>query len=56
MSEPGVNPARSIASSSRWIAASLDGRFGANPPSSPTVVDMPLESSSFLSVWKTCAP
>ena len=37
-------------------AAAFEGRFGANPPSSPTVVDSPLASSSFLSEWKTSAP
>jgi hypothetical protein len=34
----------------------LVGRFGAKPPSSPTLVDIPALSSIFLSVWKISAP
>ena len=37
----------------RSIAFSLDGKSGANPPSSPTAVEIPSSSSSFFSVWKT---
>ena len=37
-------------------AASLLARFGAKPPSSPTVVGMPLASISFFSAWNTSAP
>ena len=37
-------------------AAAFDGRFGAKPPSSPTVVDSPFASSSFFSEWKISAP
>ena len=39
MSEPGFNPACNTDSSIISIASSLDFRFGANPPSSPTAVD-----------------
>ena len=35
------------------IAASVEGRSGAKPPSSPTAVASPRSSSSFASVWKT---
>ena len=34
-------------------ATLLFGRFGANPPSSPTPVASPFSFSSSLSVWKT---
>ena len=37
----------------RSIAFSLDGKSGANPPSSPTAVEIPSSSSCFFSVWKT---
>ena len=48
MSVPAVYPALSIASSSNCSAASFDGRLGAKPPSSPTVVAMPFASISFF--------
>ena len=37
-------------------AASADGRFGAKPPSSPTLVLWPAFFSSAFSVWKISAP
>ncbi len=41
MSSPGLNPAASIALRQKSSAASADGRFGAKPPSSPTLVLCP---------------
>ena len=40
-SSPGTRPAASMASTRISTASSFDGRSGANPPSSPTVVDSP---------------
>ena len=37
-------------------AASADGRFGANPPSSPTLVLWPASLSALRSVWNTSEP
>src|SRR3979411_2818886 len=37
-------------------AASADGRLGANPPSSPTLVLWPASASAFLRVWKISTP
>ena len=37
-------------------AASLDDRFGAKPPSSPTPPPIPWSCSHFLRWWKTSAP
>ena len=37
-------------------AASLDSRFGAKPPSSPTVVPIPRFLSVPLRAWKTSVP
>ncbi len=37
-------------------AASAEGRFGAKPPSSPTLVLWPASLSAFFSVWNTSAP
>ena len=37
-------------------AASADGRFGAKPPSSPTLVLWPAFFSSDLNVWKISEP
>src|ERR1700760_4926826 len=37
-------------------AASADGRFGAKPPSSPTLVLWPASCSAFLRVWNTSTP
>src|SRR5207244_3969778 len=49
-------PARSAASRIASIAASLESRFGAKPPSSPTPVSSPRSCSTFLSEWWTSAP
>ena len=38
------------------IASSLDLRFGAKPPSSPTLVLRPRFLRTDLSAWKTSAP
>ncbi len=38
------------------MAASLSGRLGAKPPSSPTAVLMPSAASTALSAWYTSAP
>ena len=37
-------------------ASSADLRFGANPPSSPTLVPWPASFSALRSVWNTSAP
>ena len=38
------------------MAAACVGRSGANPPSSPTAVDMPRPATSVFSAWNTSAP
>ena len=50
-SPPPRSPSRSTGS-----RASLVGRLGAKPPSSPTAVDMPSLSIIFFSVWKISLP
>ncbi len=37
-------------------ASSADLRFGAKPPSSPTLVLRPLSCSAFFRVWNTSTP
>ena len=37
-------------------ASSADFRFGAKPPSSPTLVLWPASLSAFFNVWNTSAP
>src|SRR3954454_9762036 len=49
-------PARSAASRIASIATSVEGRSGANPPSSPTAVASPRSCSRLLSVWKVSTP
>ncbi len=56
MSSPGVYPAASIAATRSFTASSFDGRFGANPPSSPTAVDRPRSCSIFFSAWYVSVP
>ena len=48
MSSPGLKPAASIALTQNSSAASADGRFGAKPPSSPTLVLWPAFFSAAL--------
>ena len=45
-----------MASMITWIASSFVDRFGANPPSSPTAVFMPLPFSTLFRLWNTSAP
>jgi hypothetical protein len=56
MSWPGLKPAASIALTQKSSAASADGRLGAKPPSSPTLVLSPAFLSWPLSVWNTSDP
>ena len=46
----------SIASRMSWIASSLEERFGAKPPSSPTDVLRPRFLQTALSAWNTSTP
>ena len=55
-SSPGLKPAVSIAVMTKSSAAFADGRFGAKPPSSPTLVLWPACFSAFFRVWKISAP
>ena len=55
-SRPGLKPAAAIASRTKSSPASADFRFGAKPPSSPTLVLWPAFFSAALSVWNTSAP
>jgi hypothetical protein len=45
-----------IAATTRSSAASADGRFGAKPPSSPTLVLWPADLSAARSVWNISTP
>ena len=45
-----------MASTSTAIAASLSGRSGANPPSSPTPVESPFSVSTAFSAWYVSVP
>src|SRR3989344_4083033 len=55
-SVPSLYPAFPIASEMRGSASSLPPfTFGANPPSSPTVMPYPFSVSTFLSAWNTSA-
>ena len=45
-----------MAASSSVRASSFDGRFGANPPSSPSAVARPRSFSSALSAWYVSTP
>ena len=56
MSLPGLKPAASIALTQKSSAASAEGRLGAKPPSSPTLVLWPAFLSALFSVWKISAP
>ena len=56
MSLPGSYPAFLIASMIASIVASLDERFGANPPSSPTAVTKPCFLRIDFKLWNTSAP
>ncbi len=56
MSAPGSKPARSMASTSTWMASSLEARSGAKPPSSPTAVDRPRSPITFFSTWYVSVP
>ena len=53
---PGVYPARSIAIISASSAASLEGRLGAKPPSSPCPVASPRSCRCVRSAAKISAP
>ena len=53
---PGEYPAARIPSISRSSASALEPRSGANPPSSPTVVDIPRPCRISLSRWNTSEP
>ena len=56
MSVPGLKPACRTASRQKSSAASAEGRFGAKPPSSPTLVFWPAFFSAPLSIWNTSEP
>ncbi len=56
MSTPGLKPAASIAFTQKSSAASAEGRFGAKPPSSPTLVLWPAFFSALFSAWNVSAP
>ena len=45
-----------MASMMTWIASSFVARFGANPPSSPTAVFIPLAFRTLFRLWNTSAP
>ena len=47
-SSPGLKPAFSIAAKTTVMASSLEPRFGAKPPSSPTLVDNPFPVKQLL--------
>src|SRR3954464_10783048 len=53
---PALKPAASIARTTKSSPASAEGRFGAKPPSSPTLVLWPACFSAPFSVWNTSAP
>ena len=53
---PACSPPCSIASRMSSSAASLIGRSGAKPPSSPTAVGSPCVDQIFFSAWNTSAP
>ena len=55
-SSPGRYPAVSIALTSSITASSLDGRFGAKPPSSPSAVERPRSCSRSFKAWYVSAP
>ena len=56
MSCPGLYPAFSIAVMIIFTASSLDERFGANPPSSPTDVFNPFDFKTAFRLWYVSAP
>ncbi len=56
MSRPGSKPAARIESITKSSAASAEGRLGAKPPSSPTLVLWPAFFRAPLRVWNTSAP
>ena len=45
-----------MAATIAWMASSLEPRFGAKPPSSPTAVDRPRPLSTPARAWNTSAP
>ena len=56
MSLPGTNPAALMACTITSQASSLLFRFGANPPSSPTLVASPIFFRMTFSAWKVSTP
>lgn len=55
-SPPGRRPAFRTAATINSQASSIDFRFGANPPSSPTAVEYPALCRRSWSAWNVSAP